>query len=269
MNRYDFYEDFINAHKIRLKELFNELHTSYEIRKDLYQTIKEHEMLLTVVGVNFSSFESSMFVPNNKMILSKSTRVKLPNYIVKIVDMFVYLNNKKIPSIKHELDIVVMCCSMPQRIYHIMQYNANKEIANSILRGGTYNFGKGLSKLGISYVKRSPNAKPVPDWGESNKLKAKLIQLGHKIKSAENPNGIKWLLFRTDDGYCFWKWLKKESFTPNRKIYKFKAIATNNECTDYGKGVTQEQILDKPIGTFDKMMALLKLNPLIINNYEF
>lgn len=269
MNRYDFYNDFIKLHKIKLKELFNELHTAYEVRRDLYQTINKYEMLLTVVGVNFSVFADTMSTPNNKMILNKHSRAKLPQDIVKLIDSFVYLNSKRIPAIKHELKIVRICCDMPERMYHTMQYDFNKEIANSILRGDVYNFGQGLSRLGISYVKRSENAKPVPDWGESNKLKARLLALGHKIKSVENPNGIKWLLFRTDDGYCFWKWLKREAFTPNKRMYKFKSIATNNECTDYGKDVSQEQILEKTIGTFDKMMALLKLNPQIIKTYEF
>ena len=52
-------------------------------------------------------------------------------------------------------------------------------------------------------------------------------------------------------------------------MYKFRAIATKNECTEYKGQFTQEQILEKTIGPFDKMMALIKLNPSIIERYDF
>lgn len=269
MNRYGFYEEFIKANKIRLKELFNELHTCYEVRNNLYRIVKKHELVFKAIGTDFSVFDRAMHDKPTKVILNGRSRAKLTKELADTVGSFAYVTFTKIPVIKHEIKIVRLMCLMPDRMFFMIQYNFNREIANTILRGGVYYFGQGLSKLGISYVKRSPNAKPCIDWGESNKLKAKLIEQGYQVKSKDNPTGIKWLLFRTDDGYCFWKWLKRDAFTPNKKMYKFRAIATNNESTEYNGAFNQEEILDKSIGTFDKMMALLKLNPQIIERYDF
>ena len=36
MNRYGFYKEFIKGCNLRLKELFNELHSAYQVRNDLY-----------------------------------------------------------------------------------------------------------------------------------------------------------------------------------------------------------------------------------------
>ena len=267
MNRYDFHKEFIKGNKIKLVELFNELHTCYDIRRSLYETIKETEKLFNAVGTDFSSF-NAVVNGSNKMILTKHTRSILPDEIVKMVDSFVYLNTRKIPRLKNEIKVTGLLCDMPDKLFFKMQYIFNREVSNNILRGDVYSFGQGLSQLCISYVKRADNAKPVPDWGESNKLKAKLLELGYPIKTKDNPEGAKWLLFRTDDGYCFWNWIKRHANTPNRKMYRFRAIATNNECTEYNGSLTQEQILDKSIGTYDKLMALLKLNPLMKQTYE-
>lgn len=267
MNRYDFHKDFIKSNNKRLAELFNELHVCYDTRKSLHKSIKETEKLFNAVGVNFSLFNAIM-EGSNKIVLSKYARSVLPEEIVKTVDSFIYLNVKKIPNLKNEIKIVGLLCYIPDKLFFKMQYIFNREVSNNILRGYVYSFGQGLSQLCINYVKRSPNSKPCIDWGESNKLKKRLSELGYAVKTKDNPEGAKWLLFRTDDGYCFWNWIKKRANTHNRKMYKFRAIATNNECTDYNGTLTQEEILNKNIGTFDKMMALLKLNPLMKKVYE-
>lgn len=270
MDRYDFYKEFVKSNKIKLKEKFEELHEAYTKKYNLYLLAKEHEVLIRAVGADFSALERMLYDEDYcKFIIHKRVRNLLPKEITKNIQSYIHYHNSKIPNIKHEIKLLRLAYTMPERIYFIMQYWFNREIGNHILRGGVYNFGQGLSKLGISYVLRSPNAKPVVDWGESNKLKQRLIDEGYTPKSKDNPDGIKWLLYRTDEGYCFWKWLKRESFAPNKKMYKFRSIATNNESTEYNGTLSQEQILDKSIGTFDKMMALLKLNPKIIEKYDF
>jgi hypothetical protein len=270
MNRYDFHNEFIKGNRIRLKEAFEDLHAAYLHKNNLYSLAKEHEELIVAVGADFSALTHMQSDDNYyKIILHKKARRLLPKEITTILHSYLYTCHVKIPKIKHEIKVLKVACTMPDRIHHMVQYWFNREIGNHILRGGVYNFGQGLSKLGISYVLRSKNAKPVVDWGESNKLKARLIEQGYTPKSKDEPEGIKWLLYRTDEGYCFWKWLKKEAFVPNKKMYKFRSIATNNESTEYNGEFSQEQILDKSIGTFDKMMALLKLNPKIIEKYDF
>lgn len=269
MNKYDFYDEFIKANKIRLKEIFIEIHSLYEERSTIYSKVSLYKELLIQIGFNFDSFTKMLYEDDYYInILHNKSRRYIPEDIAKDIVRFLTIH-RSISKLKHELKIVAFLCKTPQRMYFMMQYNFNREIANFILKGGVYNFGQHLSRLGISYVLRGKNSKPVVDWGESNKLKKQLIEQGFTPKSQENPNGIKWILHRTDEGYCFWKWLKSRAFIPNKKMYKFRAIATNNECTDYGGTLTQEEILAKSIGPFDKMMALLKLNPQIKERYDF
>lgn len=269
MDRYSFHKEFVKDNTVRLKELFNELHVCYQVRNSLYQDLKQHKELFRVIGIDFSVIDNMLFDSKSHRIITPKNRRFLSEDMAKTINAYIYSCTAKIPKVKHELNIVRLLCQIPDRIYFSIQYWFNREIGNSIVRGGIYEFGKGLSKLGISYVLRRDNAKPVVDWGESNKLKKQLIEEGYTIKSKDDPTGIKWLLFRTDAGYCFWKWLKTTAFTPNKKMYKFRAIATNNECTDYQGELNIEEILDKSIGTFDKMMAMLKLNPLMIKRYDF
>jgi hypothetical protein len=270
MDRYGFYKEFIKGNRIKFAEAFEELHNAYVRRNNLYLLIEKHEFVIKAVGVDFSALTRMQSDDSYyKYVLHKRVIRELPHEITKLIHSYLHTCRVVIPKIKHEMKILKVACSMPDRLYFLSQYWFNREIGNHILRGGVYNFGQGLSKLGISYVLRSKNAKPVVDWGESKKLKQRLIEQGYTPKSQDNPDGVKWLLYRTDEGYSFWKWLKRESFAPNKKMYKFRSIATNNESTDYNGEFTQEQILDKSIGTFDKMMALLKLNPKIIEKYDF
>lgn len=270
MNRYDFYKEFIKGNTIRLKELFEEIHATYALRNELYEFVKEYKVVVIACGINFDAMTRMLEAPVfNKTITHSNARKKLPPDLNTAIKQYSQICNYKIPKLEHEMKITRLLVQTPDRMYFRMQYWFNREVGNHILRGGVYSFGQNLSRLGISYVLRSKNAKPVPDWGESNKLKAELIRLGITPKSKDAPDGVKWLLFRTDEGYCFWKWRKEKVFVPNKKMYKFRSIATNNECTDYNGTLTQEQILNKSIGTFDKMMALLKLNPQIIERYDF
>lgn len=270
MDRYGFYKEFIKGNRIRLKETFEELHNAYLHKNNLYSLVQQYEEYLLAVGMDFSALTRMQSDETYyKAVLHKRLINLLPEELTKTIHSYLYTCRVKIPNLKHEIKILGIACSMPDRVYFTIQYWFNREIGNHILRGGVFSFGQGLSKLGISYVLRSKNAKPIVDWGESNKLKKLLIEQGHTPKSQDNPGGVKWLLYRTDEGYCFWKWLKRESFALNKKMYKFRAIATNNECTDYKGELTQEQILEKSIGTFDKMMALLKLNPKIKEKYDF
>jgi hypothetical protein len=268
MNRYGFCDQFKQGNAIRLKELFNELHSAYKIRNTLYKDIAQHEVILDLVGVKLSTATNMLTTENNtRVVLSKRAKGTLPLALLDSIKAFNNICIYKIPKLKHELKITRLLYEMPDALYFRMQYWFNREIGNHILRGGVYQFGQGLSTLNIMYTKRSPNSKPSVDWGESNKLKKRLIEQGYTVKSKDHPDGIKWLLFHTSDGYCFWRWFKRDAFTPNKQMYRFRAIANNNEPTDYHGELTQEQILDKSIGTFDKMMALLKLNPQIIEKY--
>lgn len=270
MNKYDFYKEFIKTNRTKLGELCNKLHTLYVERNSIYAVLEENKVLFEIFHMNFNALSDMMIDEKyNKKIINEYARNNIPVYYKKLLYRILNLCTNCIPNLQKEIELTAFLCNTPEKMYYIMQYWMNREIANNILRGDIHNFGAGLGKLYIQYIERTDKSKACVDWGESNKLKARLIEQGHTPRSPENPNGVKWLLYHVDDGYCLWKWLKISSVAPNKKMYRFKPIATNNESTDYKGAITQEDILNKSIGPFDKMMALLKFNPLIKERYGF
>jgi len=268
MDKYGFYKEFIKSNKIKLGELCNKMHDLYAERNSIYKILEENKVLFEIFSMKFDNLSNMMIDPSyNKKIINEYARKNMPEYYRKLLYKLLNICKNRIPALTKEIEITAFLCNTPSKMYFAMQYGMNREIANKILRGDIHHFGCGLGKLAITYVKRGPNSKICIDWGESNKLKKRLINEGHTPKSKENPDGIKWILFHVDEGYCFWRWFKNKSIAPNKQMYRFRAIATNNESTDYKGAFTQEEILNKTIGPFDKMMALLKLNPYIKERY--
>lgn len=270
MDRYGFHRDFVEYNKFRLKHLYESLHSTYNLKFELYNKILYNKPLLEYIGINFKAIdrmaEEDTYV---KWVLNPHIIDKLPSDLVSTIYSFININTSRLPNLKKEIKIVAFLIDIPERAYFTLQYSFNKEVANSVIRGGVYSFGQKLSRICISFVKRTADSKPCIDWGESNKLKRRLIEKGLIPKNRENPNGISWILYHTNDGYCFWKWTKSKAFVTNKRLYKFRSIATNNECTDYGGKFSLDEILEKRIGTFDRMMATIKFNPNIKEKYHF
>lgn len=270
MDRYDFHRDFIKYNKERLVKLYNSLHVTYNDRYEAFNRINEYKPLLEYLGVNYEAIKRMTEDDSyKKRVLYPKVTDKLPSEIIKDIYTIISINSNRLPAIQKEIKIVSILIDIPREAYFKLQYSFNREIANSIIRGGVYSFGSNLSKLCINFIKRTADSKPIVDWGESIKLKNRLIQQGITPKTKNNPNGVNWLLYYTNDGYCFWKWNKRKCVVHNKKLYKFRAIATNNESTDYDGKFTVDEILEKRIGTFDRMMAIIKAIPSIKEKYHF
>lgn len=92
--------------------------------------------------------------------------------------------------------------------------------------------------LGSLIIKRRVRKNPVPDWGKSDKLKAKLIEQGKTIYKilekdkngnvVKHNNGEKWIIYHTDYYYYELAWIKGKDtkYIPNIKYYKSRTIDT-------------------------------------------
>lgn len=260
MEKRDFYKAFIKDSENKLVDLFNQLHDYYDERLSLFNSITSNDVLLETFGIKISIFTDMMEGRVVKRIINTKLYKYLDRSFIESVNRFIHICNVLIPKTLKNIKVVSLQCRTPEKVYDLIISILNIEIGNTILKGYVYSFGKFLGKLCIKYVTRRNTAKPVPDWGASIKLRDELISKGITVKSRENPNGKKWLLYRTDDDYCYWAWLKRTSIIANKQMYRFRSIATNNENTDYGK-ISVEKILKKNIGNFDKLMAILKSNP--------
>jgi len=84
----------------------------------------------------------------------------------------------------------------------------NMTVMDQILDGRELDMGKGLSRLSIMRIERDFK-RPTIDWGNSNKLKEELLTEGEELFSKNNPNGVKWFVYFTDDWYLRFYWEKK------------------------------------------------------------
>ncbi len=103
----------------------------------------------------------------------------------------------------------------------------NEEAMRQILDGRELNMGKGLSRLSIMRIERDFK-RLVIDWENSNKLKAELLAEGEELFSKDNPDGVKWFVFFTDDWYLRFYWEKKRCSLKNRSAYRLD-ITPNNK----------------------------------------
>lgn len=88
----------------------------------------------------------------------------------------------------------------------------NKKVAEKVLDGQVFNMGHRLGSIRIKRIPRSFN-KPAIDWYETNKLK---------------EQGIKKLVYYTDEYYFRWNWDKHRCMVKNKSVYTFSPTAGKN-----------------------------------------
>ena len=91
----------------------------------------------------------------------------------------------------------------------------NKKMADRLLEGETIHLGKNMGRLRIKKVERN-HSKPVVDFGETRKLKAK---------------GIDKIVYFTNRFYYRWFWDKKPSKAVNKSAYSLKVTKGPNGLT--------------------------------------
>lgn len=99
----------------------------------------------------------------------------------------------------------------------------NKKAADVIIAGKTLNLG---NKLGFSQIRKiiPPVRSQRIDWAESMQLKRELIEQGVKVKSELHPNGSNWLVFKNQNYYLRWSWVKRSNrdcTVKNNRVYAF------------------------------------------------
>ena len=82
----------------------------------------------------------------------------------------------------------------------------NKRVSEMVLEGRVFNMGFRLGTIRIKKIPRTFN-KPTIDWGETNRLK---------------KQGIKKLVYYTDDYYYRWNWDKHKCLVKNKSVYTFQ-----------------------------------------------
>lgn len=136
----------------------------------------------------------------------------------------------------------------------------NKKVSDAIIFGQTLNLGSRLGYVQIRKIKRNYE-NPIPDWGESKKIKQELISKGITPKDQNNPDGQEWIVFFNDPWYLRWAWIKRKVCkVKNHTVYKFMPTANKSKkAGDYD--------LNK-LGNKGKLAYANRLNPNLHLSYE-
>jgi len=175
------------------------------------------------------------------------------------------------------------------RISHLEQVDSDSTqivMSEAEFRDILYRFNQGVrdrlvndakvinmkSYMGFMYIQKIPRfsekfsskSSRMPNWNESNKYKAELIDKGIQIKDKNHPDGKNWIIYYTDDYYFRYCWSKKKGAcrVKNHTFYSF--VPTNGL-----KGAKKQLInanknnpfLHKTYNHAKKLLYYPKLNP--------
>lgn len=150
---------------------------------------------------------------------------------------------------------------IPYWMYKEVISRVNKKASMSIISGGMFNLLNNLGYVRIKKIRRN-YMKPVPDWGASNKLKAKLISEGVQIKDQDHPDGEEWMVFFTDPWYLRWAWIKKGVCrVKNQSVYEFRPTANRSKTAG-------DNSPDR-LGNKGRLVLAQKLNPVLHYSYDY
>jgi hypothetical protein len=108
----------------------------------------------------------------------------------------------------------------------------NKLSMEKIIEGYKLNMGSYLSTISIIRIPMNHDNPPV-NWGETNKYKQELLSgeaeeapdEGYNesdLYSKDNPDGIKYFIYHTNNWYARFYWNKKRAKVRNKSAYRFK-----------------------------------------------
>jgi len=112
------------------------------------------------------------------------------------------------------------------KLFREINCEFNEEVMRQILEGREFDMGKGLSRLSIMRIDRD-FIRPMIDWKSSHELKAELLAEGETLYSKDNPDGVKWFVYFTDEWYLRFYWEKKRCLIKNKTAYRFDATWGN------------------------------------------
>lgn len=161
---------------------------------------------------------------------------------------------------------------LPIRIFKYIIKSHNIQIAKKLLTGYVYTVGHGVGQIYIKKIRRifriyGKEATKNIDWGETNKLKKKLIEEGVDIYTKDNPSGEQYLVhYTTDYMYWFW-WDKGQKVITNSFLYTFTPTNFINtpersQIHFVENAKNKEEIINtKDLGNRDKLYCLIRFDP--------
>jgi hypothetical protein len=162
---------------------------------------------------------------------------------------------------------------IPYRIYRTIIKSHNRQIARKLLNGYIYTVGETVGQIYIKKIRRifsiqGKEATKNIDWGETKKLRKRLLDAGHSLYNPDtNPNGKKYLVYYDSD-YMYWYWWQRRaSNIPNHYLYTFTPTnfintADRSQLKFVKEAKTKDDIIDSELlGNRDKLYCLVRFDP--------
>jgi hypothetical protein len=265
----DLYRDYITSVEAKINTVSIKI-TQYHGSKTYLETqIRNSRCEFEQVGVNIDNLFKNPYIAYIKIkeLVDNGQLTRVSHYVKSYVNALRYIT-------LHELLFDRLNkCIMPYEVYLKMIGYTNSEIAKYILKGGYYRFGIAgqlyiREKARTFTFKGKPTKLPV-DWGNSNKIKAKVIEEGKTpFNTANAPDGVKWHTYHNSD-YAYWFWWEAGAIV-NRGFFKF--IPSKFVRRGHKKNIpfiSEQQIYNTTeVGILNKMLELMKINPIHYLNYR-
>ena len=189
-----YWRDFVIEVKIQLNSLIKQLHLDYERRNDCIYNIKDNLAKYQEAGVDVSV----VFDINNrsKIYFNKKQDTLLGTKLMSYIRSYNYLVYERLDKLDDDIETLAALKELPSEMYTYMQDEVNNEIANLLCKGNNYSFGSSVGYVYVYYKKTMPgDVCSVVDWGATKDLKKKLLEQGINIRTADNPNGIPYVIY--------------------------------------------------------------------------
>lgn len=139
-----------------------------------------------------------------------------------------------------------------QTVYNVIVKEYNYNLFTEVLEGNMFSLGT-LGSFFIHKVDKTYRKKMKVDWEETNKLKAELIAKGIPLCSKENPDGAKYIIYKTATQELYFGWKHFMNTRRDTYNYRFEFIRSGN----------------KKYYPVCRLGQLMKDNPLFASKFNF
>lgn len=189
-------------------------------------------------------------------------------------DLFTALSNREPKKVKYLRELSIL----KNKEFSFIVDEINRYYERELLKGSKVNLGNGNGSI-IIKIRTVPLSLKRINWGESNKLKQQLIDLGYTpyskeeeqlaIQEGKKYEGVKWYIYDEEDRVPYVVWNRPSNiniyysatFNNTFKIPK-KLIDIKSEYT------TEEILYNEKLGIVRKLRLLLNKNKLYLNTFE-
>ena len=267
MKREDYRCDFNSILNLKLDNLIKNLHITYESIYEFYTLIDKHKQYYIDNDIDINSIYNPLVLKKINVEKDKISKLDILKY--NFIKSYNYLISEKVRHLEKQIKLINTFRNIPYELFVHLQDEYNIEVINSLLKGDTYSLGNNLGTIFIKNVNRNFNKRLAVNWDETNKIKNSLIKKGLPLYSINNTSGNKYMVYHTDDGYCFFFWRQSVCKIINKDYYRLTITKNANVKFDINKFKNESDILNnRSLGGFDKLIFLQRLNPNIKHKYK-